>query len=213
MLSLPAEICYDFSRYLNHRDYTRLRRTCKFLSRLDSIQYLYFQSYKDSADSIGNDPELLSQALLSQIRLDNQCLDDDSFLYMAINGHSAEFIRLFQTNACVNISTKAKDEAFIEIIENFNSKDMICELLRDGLVNATLSVTLAVPFSVIAEDEEDEELHNRGTALHWACINGYVDVVQLLLKYDNVDVSSKDNHDNAPIHYAADVGHTESFSF
>jgi hypothetical protein len=102
MLSLPVEICYDFSRYLNHRDYTRLRQTCKFLSRLDLIQYLYFQSYKESTDLIGNNHELLSQ-----IRLDNLYLDDDSFIYIAVNGHSAEFLRLFHTKAIEKISVKA----------------------------------------------------------------------------------------------------------
>jgi hypothetical protein len=117
MLSLPVEICYDFSRYLNHRDYTRLRQTCKFLLRLDLIQYLYFQSYVKSVDLIGNNPKLLSK-----MRLNNQCLDDDSFLYIAVNGHSAEFLRLFHTKAIAKISVKAKDEAFVEIINNYGSQ-------------------------------------------------------------------------------------------
>jgi hypothetical protein len=194
MLSLPVEICYDFSRYLNHRDYTRLRQTCKFLSHLDLIQYLYFQSYKESVDLIGNNHELLSQ-----IRLDNQCLDDDSFLYIAFNGHSGEFLRLYHTKAIVKISVKAKEEAFVGIINNFGSQEMICELLTDGFVDATLTVTY--------------EWRSKGTALHWAVMNGYLDAVMLLLKYDKVDVCFQDNNGNEPIHFAAQNGHTESYSF
>jgi hypothetical protein len=209
MLSLPVEIRYSISRYLNHRDYIRLRRTCKFLLRLDSIQYLYFQSYKESVDLIGNNPNLLSQ-----IRLNNQCLDDDSFVFIAVNGHYREFHRLIQTNKWVKISSKAKDEAFVEIIQNSNftdvlniyendhSQEMICELLNDGFVDATLSVIL--PF--VDEDFET-------TALHWACVKGYIDVFQVLLKYVNVDVSSRDDLEYEPIHYAAQYGHTESYSF
>jgi hypothetical protein len=80
MLSLPVEICYEISRYFNHRDYIRLRRTCKILSGLDSIQYLYFQNYLESVDLIGH-----HRKVPSQIRLNNQCLDDDSFIYIAAN--------------------------------------------------------------------------------------------------------------------------------
>jgi hypothetical protein len=82
---------------------------------------------------------------------------------------------------------------------------MICELLNDGIVNATLSV--------IFEDEEYQYEVCESTALHWACMNGYLDVVQLLLKYDNVDVCCRDNHCNESIHYAAEFGHNESYSF
>jgi ankyrin repeat protein len=71
----------------------------------------------------------------------------------------------------------------------------------DGSVYATLSVTFL--------DQEDQDVE--GTALHWACSNDYLDVVQLLLQYDNVDVCSTDIHAKEPIHYAARNGHTESY--
>jgi ankyrin repeat protein len=80
---------------------------------------------------------------------------------------------------------------------------MICELLKDGFVDAALPVTL---FNV------DEE-YCEGTALHWACRNGYFDLVLLLLTYFNVDVCSEDTFGNEPIHDAAQNGHTESYSF
>jgi hypothetical protein len=146
---------------------------------------------------IGNHPKLPSQ-----IRLDNQCLDDDSFLYIAFNGHSGEFLRLFHTKAIVKISVKAKEKAFVGIIQNGHSQEMICRLLTDGFVDATLPV-----------DYEFYASHCVGTALHWACINGYLDAVLLLLKYDKVDVCFQDDNGNEPIHYAADLGHTESSLF
>jgi hypothetical protein len=226
MLSLPVEICYDFSRYLNHRDYTRLRQTCKFLSRLDLIQYLYFQSYVESVDLIGNHPKLPSQ-----IRLDNQCLNDDSFLYIAVNGHSGEFLRLFHTKAIDKISVKAKEKAFVAIIYNDGSQEMICELLTDGFVDATLPVTYQYYTSrckgtalheLLTDGFVDATLpvtyqyytsRCKGTALHWACMNGYFDLVLLLLTYFNVEVCSKDTKCKEPIHYAAQYGHTESYSF
>jgi ankyrin repeat protein len=192
MLSLPIEIRYLLSKYLNHREYTRLRLTCKFLSRLDTIHYLYFKSYVESVANNHN------PKLLSQIRLDNQCLNDASFLFIAAHDHSGEFIRLFQRKACMNISTIAKDQAFVGIIDNGHSPKMICELLKDGFVNATLSVYCKP---------------NQTTALHWACMNFYMDAALLLLNYDNVDVCSNDNFGNEPIHYAAELGHTESYSF
>jgi ankyrin repeat protein len=70
---------------------------------------------------------------------------------------------------------------------------MIYELLRDGFVNASVDL-------------------NKSTSLHWACEGGYLDIVLLLLNYENVDVCAKDNLDSEPIFYAAQNGHTESYS-
>jgi ankyrin repeat protein len=67
---------------------------------------------------------------------------------------------------------------------------MICELLTSGFVDATLRVALL---------DVDDDLE--GTALHWACMYGYLDVLQLLLKY--VNVCSTDSDVTEPIHYAA----------
>jgi ankyrin repeat protein len=75
---------------------------------------------------------------------------------------------------------------------------MICELLTDGVIDATLPVIYE---------------YREGTALHWACSNGYFDLVLLLLTYFKVDVCSKDTNGNEPIYYAAQNGHTESYSF
>jgi hypothetical protein len=147
--------------------------------------------YIESVDLIGRHPKLPSQ-----IRLNNHCLDDDSFLYIAVNGHSGEFLRLFHTKAIDKISVKAKQKAFVGILQKGHSQEMICGLLTDGFVDGRLRVE-----------------YHKLTALHWACIHGYIDVVLLLLNYDNVDLCSKDRRGNEPIHYAAQYGHMESYSF
>jgi hypothetical protein len=79
---------------------------------------------------------------------------------------------------------------------------MICALLTDGFVDATLPVTY-----------QSYALHCKGTALHWACIQGDFDLFLLLLKYVGVDLCSKDTFLYEPIHHAAQNGHTESYSF
>jgi hypothetical protein len=58
------------------------------------------------------------------------------------------------------ISVKAKEKAFVGIIDNDGSQEMICALLTDGFIDATLPVTY-----------QFSNLRREGTALHWACMN------------------------------------------
>jgi hypothetical protein len=106
MISLPLELCYSFCRYLNHRDYMCLSRTCKQLSYLHKIQFLYFKAYKQTIDIYG-------QKLrgITRIRLDSQSICDESFMCITYNGHCDEFVRLFQINACNQVSLQAKEFA------------------------------------------------------------------------------------------------------
>jgi hypothetical protein len=162
------------------------------------IQFLYIKAYKETVDIYG-----IKLRNNTRIRLDSKSINEDEFMFIAVKGHSDEFVRLFRTKAMVKISTEAKDKAFVEVIKNGHSKEMICELLKDCVVNATISF----------EFKYHIESQYRSTALQWACLYDYIDVVLLLLKYDNVDISAKDGCSNQPIHYAAALGHTESNSF
>jgi hypothetical protein len=189
MLSLPLELYYLFSRYLNHRDYQRLRRTCKSFSQLHKIQFLTFKKYRETVNIYNR---LLCET--TRIRLDSQSFDDESFVYIAANGHSGEFIRLLQTKECANIiSPKAKNEALSIIINKGYPKEMVCELLKNGCVDASQTISDIT-----------------GTLLHWACRQGYIEIVVILLKYPKVDPCAKTFGDRQPIHYAASLGHTNS---
>jgi hypothetical protein len=199
MLTLPVELCYAVTRYINHYDYMQLRRSCRSLSRLDSVQYLYFKYYKESTSLVANHPEVHSQ-----IRLDSRSLDDESFVFIAHKGHSVEFVRLFQMNGFVDISTKAKENAFVGIIENGHSHEMICELLKDGVVDAG---------ALRVDINTSEIFYRQSSALHWACVYGYIEIVLLLLQYKNVDVCVEDKHGITPIHIAAIFGHSIGYSF
>jgi hypothetical protein len=96
------------------------------------------------------------------------------------------------TTACFKISAKAKEKAFVEIIENGRPQEMIYELLTGGFVDATLPVTM---FSDVAIE------YYKSTAFHWACMNGYLDIVMILLKYDNVDIRSRERFVSEPKHF------------
>jgi hypothetical protein len=163
---------------------------------LDPVQYANFKSYQASVD-------ILSEKLNGtvRIRLDSQSLNNDSFIYIALEGHVNEFIRLLKTPAIKRISRYAKDFAFIVIIELGHDHEMIKELLKEGSVNTSIPVSFDVP-SQINHIEE-------GTALHWACANGFIEIVQLLLDDKNVDVCAKDLCDIQPVHLAADLNRFE----
>jgi ankyrin repeat protein len=129
----------------------------------------------------------------TRIKLEAQSLDDESFLYIAAHGHSGEFIRLLQLNAGANIiSPKAKNEALSLIVNKGHPKEMVYELLKNGRVNASRTISFI------------------GTLLHWACVHGYIEIVGLLLKYPDVDPCAKTSGDRQPIHLAVSQGHTKS---
>jgi hypothetical protein len=196
MFSLPVELCYSISLYLNHRDYLRLRCSSKFFSKLDPVQYLNFKSYQESVD-------ILSELLYGTVRikLDSQSFNNDSFIYIALEGHVKEFVRLLRTPASKRISVYAKEFAFIVIIEMGHPHEMIIELLKEGSVNASIPVSFDIPHSLNHIEE--------GTALHWACAYGFLEIVQLLLKDKKVDVCAKDLCDIQPVHLAADLNQFE----
>jgi hypothetical protein len=120
MLSLPLEIFYSVSDYIGVRDYHRLRQSCKFLLRLNTVKYLDFQRYKENVSIYG-----MKLRENRRISLYNQSINDESFIFLAVNGHSAEFLRLLKTNACDKISVKAKQLAFTDILEYDFPQDMI----------------------------------------------------------------------------------------
>jgi hypothetical protein len=198
---LPLELCFAIARYINHRDYRALRNTCGALYRMAPVQFVYFKCYKESV-LIYN--ELLRRT--PRIRLDTHSLDDESFVYIAVKGHSNEFIRLLQSNANDNISAKAKNNSLTEIIKNGHPPEMVCELLKDDCVNASMHVSFIYR-------ELKESKYNGGTVLHWACIYGYADVALQLLKNPKVDVCAKAIDECHPIHHAASIGHTDSNLF
>jgi ankyrin repeat protein len=163
------------------------------------VQYLDFNSYKQTVNTIKNHTQLLKR-----IRLHKNSLHDDSFVYIALNGHYQQFIRFFTIKSLRNISVIAKNAAFAGILKNGHRQEMICELLKDACVNISLILT----FKHIASGY----IRERGTILHWACMHGHIEVVSLLLKYDNVDFHVKLNG-YEPIHFAVIFGHIQSYSF
>jgi ankyrin repeat protein len=58
-------------------------------------------------------------------------------------------------------------------------------------------------------DVEDEE---GKTALHWAAMNGKIDLCNLLLQHD-ADINAKDNKGWTPLHFAAAEGHHSTASW
>jgi hypothetical protein len=92
-------------------------------------QFLYFKKYKETVDIYGR-----KLRVSAMIRIDSQSISDESFTYIAANGHSEEFVRLFKTNAFAQISLETKELALSVIIRKYFPQEMIFELLKDGLL-------------------------------------------------------------------------------
>jgi hypothetical protein len=62
-----------------------LRLSCKALSYIHTIQFLYIKAYKETVDIYGH--KLRNN---TRIRLDSKSINDDEFMYIAVIGHSGE---------------------------------------------------------------------------------------------------------------------------
>jgi hypothetical protein len=167
MTFLPFELVYSVSRNISVKEYHRLRQTCTMLSRLDTVKYLDFPSYKEEVNF-----HALKLRENRRISLNNKRINDESFIFIAVNGHSHEFIRLFHTKALNEISINAKQFAFIALLrQHLFPQEMICELLKNGCVDPTV-------------------INNIGNnCLHISAREGYDKVVKLLLDDPRMDPS------------------------
>jgi hypothetical protein len=156
---------------------------------MSAIQFLYFQQYKESVDIYGT--KLRDN---TRIRLDRHSINDESFKYVAIYGHCDEFIRLFQTNACVQISVQAKELALTQILIKEFPEEMVFELLKDGCVDP-----MAIRSSV-------------GNCLAISASSGYDSTVKLLLQDERVDPSVADDYGHTCLHFAANNVHESTVS-
>jgi hypothetical protein len=94
---------------------------------MHKIQFLHFKQYKETVEIYGR-----KLRVTTRIRINSQSVNDESFTYIAVNGHSEEFVRLFKTNAFAQISLETKEFAQSEVIRNRFPQEMIFELLKDG---------------------------------------------------------------------------------
>lgn len=158
ILTLPLEIYYAISLWLNHKDYISLRLTCSYIRNLNPVQTLFYPGYIQSTDLFH---DLIIQPN-PKIKLDFYALNDESFIFIAECGHAIEFIRLLRllkikSTEHVIVSSEAKEIAFKIIIQNEYPPEMLLELLLDGHVDPSIRVE----FNVAGECIEE------GTALHW----------------------------------------------
>jgi hypothetical protein len=154
---------------------------------MSAIQFLYFKQYKETVDIYG-----IKLRGTTRIRIDIQSITDESFIYIAVNGHSDEFVRLFKSNACDRISLETKEFALSEIIRKGFPQEMIFELLKDGCVDPMVMRS-----------------YNRGygNCFHLSAMYGYDCIVKLLLEDGRIDPSVVDNDGDNCLHFSAMNGH------
>jgi hypothetical protein len=113
-------------------------------------------------------------------------INDESFTYIAVNGHSEEFVRLFKTNAFAQISLETKEFVLTEVITNYFPQEMIFELLKDGCVDPMASYNGGF-----------------GNCLHLSALNGYEGIVMILLEDNRIDPSVVNNNGSNCLHLSA----------
>jgi hypothetical protein len=133
---LPIELLCYIAKWIPLQYYIRWRYAARFTLHLDEIPTLCFEAYRESTAVHGG-------ILQSQHRM-KLCADyvnDTSFLFLAMNGHAAEVIRILESRNADRITLDARHEAFREIIGKDFSPDMIVALLTDDRIDPNIKVT------------------------------------------------------------------------
>ena len=101
------------------------------------------------------------------MKLNLDDLDNDLFIYLAEEGHSPQFRRIFTSPRHSNsISNKAKSLAYMKIINHEHDPQMVIAILSDGKVDPNVVVANS-PYQL--------------TSLMWAERNGHVELIKYLL--------------------------------
>ena len=196
MESLAPHILEYLSKWLSLEDYINLRATNRLFHGLKQAPTLSFNTYRQST-------ELYDEALRAQVRmrLDPDEVCDESMLFLARNGHAKEFIHTL-THKPSLMSAESKEKALKAIVASDFSPDIVEALVMDGEVD----INCQVVFSIYDQEFDDCEQFV-STGMHWACVHGHEDLLDLLMSMESVDMQAADVDGQQAIHYAALGGH------
>jgi Ankyrin repeats (many copies)/Ankyrin repeat len=172
LCTLPLELVYGVTRWLEYTDYVKLRACSKWLSSLTESPTLVFEAYRKSIESTISRP----------IKLDLEYISEESLLFLASCGHVDQFNRALKLRSHI-IPVSAKERALAEVILHDQSPEMVMTLLKDSSVNPAIKVSFML---------KEHLFVSNGSVLNWACMHGHVELVRLLLLDDRVDVNAKD---------------------
>jgi ankyrin repeat protein len=126
------------------------------------------------------------------MKLKTDELDSNSFLFMARNLHSTEFLRLLNCRNNHVLDTYSRTEAFKIIVESrFNcseSETMLLELLKYDV-------------------DPSVKIIRYNNVIVWAAERGLVDLFKVLLNDPRIDVNAQDEYGDLAIHKAVLEGH------
>jgi ankyrin repeat protein len=194
------DACFIIARYLDLDGYIRLRAANRLLHRLLEVPTVSFASYQRSTVTFG---DILRGR--SRIRLDIHQACDETFIFLATNGHAEEFVRILNLKSS-KISTQAKQTALSVIVELDHSPEMVEALVKDNSVDLNEHV-----YFVLERDGLNRaSISGHANVLHWASLHGYLELMYLILQKELVDIRVKDQDGQNILHYAARGGQLET---
>jgi Ankyrin repeats (3 copies) len=223
---LPLELLHIVTKMLTLQDYTRLRAISRSMRSLDVVPSLSYKSYRQST-------------IHYKVRLRNglrmklvwNAINDESFLYLATNGHADETARILTSHKQHLISMPLRESAYFIAVEHGFTNTII------ALLDSHVSPALEIPFETIfpikakilqwacyhgqhrllvylIERGHSRELTRRydelcqWNCLHFAAAGGEVQTFQYLLSL-GLDVNAVDSIGRTALHLAAMNGHLD----
>lgn len=187
-MNLPIEIWRQISAGLHINDYTKLRRTSKYLNSLSRKQTSNFKAYKQSLTTLPQ-YKIVKINADNLLELDVDCLNDDSFKFvLGIQGNDKECVRLLRSRRGGKISNLVKFQAFMECVAERHGPELAECLLSK---NSDMDWSGYYLKGQCAVD-----------AVNWASRTGNVNALELLV-FRGADIHGCDGLGRTAIHFAA----------
>lgn len=194
---LPLCVIYQIAKWLYLPDYQRLRISCKFTMKLNSIPCLSFRAYIKTTEMIeknlrDNRPVMRNV----QIQLDSDNINFQSMKYLVGHGHVQEFIRIMKTHAN-KVDRFTKMQVFNQLV--FSQPESNFKLWTAKIL--IMAELVNNRYGIDSFPTRNKILKNR-FVLHQACHKGFTDLVKKIVTYSPENVNNKTLFGLSPLNVA-----------
>ena len=132
------------------------------------------------------------------VNIPNQ-YDETPLICAMYKGH-LEIIKILLFSGKVDVNIKGRGRSALHMVTMTPRHE---ESVKDALVITKYLLNYDFDFDVNAVCLKGM------TALHWACVNGHIEIVRLLLRQPNIDLNIKCNKGKTMFDYAVEKGNEE----
>ncbi|KAI8900063.1 ankyrin repeat-containing domain protein [Globomyces pollinis-pini] len=205
--NLPQELIMEIVSYLDVVEYHSLRLSCR-LVYLNNLPVLRRDAFEISLDFLSSISTLRRMDLTAFISLKPSHVSKDLLIYMIEKSYELEPIRILGRN---KFSKRFKQEMFLKALDPI-STNLVLAMLEDEDIDPTDDDNFAIitactsgTIEVVQKLLKNEDVELEG-CIGPAGENGHAEVIKLLLQDDRIDPTEDDSQ---ALRLASENGHLE----